>query len=185
MQYRPLQVDEYELRLLTMDDCGNFLDLVNRNRERISTYFPGIVSHCDSIDQLRKHLEERIAESPKGKYAICLIFGPSDGKPIGVIQLKDIDWNAMKRELGYFIDKDYENKGIMSRCIITLLDQTFNEQDLNKVFLRIDIKNTASRKMAEKCGFRQEGLMLMDFKTYANEYVDSVYYGLLKKDFQK
>jgi len=179
--YRPLSFDNYILRPVKRGDTEAFLELVNNNRERVTPYFPGIVTHCDSPATLQKHIEERIAGAGEGKYIPLVIKDTAAQKLAGVIQVKDIDYNALKRELGAFVDERYARKGVMLAALEQVIDYSFNEQGLNKLFLRTAQDNTAARKLAEKAGFELEGTFKSDFRTTEGQFIDLVYYGLVKK----
>ena len=80
---------------------------------------------------------------------IYLVIDTEAKKIAGVVQLKDIDFNAGKREFGYFVDRDYVNKGIATKSIAAAARFCFDTLNLNKVFMRIAEENTASRRVAE------------------------------------
>ena len=174
--------DNYTIRPIRLSDTEAYFELVNSNLSRISDYFPGIIKFTGDIETTRDHIKDRIAGEEKGNYMIYLLVENESDKLIGVIQLKDIDQNAGKREMGMFIDKDFTNKGLMTKCVSMAADYCFNELDLNKVFLRIAMDNVASRRVAEKSGFEVEGILRHDFKTSAGKLIDAVYYGKLKSD---
>lgn len=177
--------DNYTLSPITLDDTNIFFELIENNRERISTYFPGIVGFTKTLEETKAHIEERIAGAESGKYMIYLITDTSNNKIAGVVQMKDIDFNARKREFGIFIDEAYLKQGIATKSILASIDYCFNNLKLNKVFVRIAEENTASRGVAEKCGFKVEGILRQDFMTSDGKLIDLYYYGLLKEEFTK
>lgn len=177
--------DNYALRPITLDDASEFFQMVENNKHRIETYFPGIVSKTKTIEETKTHIAERIEGAEKGKYMIYLIIDNPTKKFVGVVQLKDIDTNAKKRELGFFVISNYEKKGIATKAIIAASDFCFNTLNLNKVFMRIAEENTASRRVAEKCGFKVEGKLRDDFTTSDGKLITLFYYGLLKNEFNK
>lgn len=181
INYQPLPFENYTVRPVVPGDTEAFLELVNNNRERITAYFPGIVTHCDTVQTLQKHLEERIAAAGEGKYIPLVIEDTTSSKLVGVIQVKDIDFNALKRELGAFVDKEYARKGVMLEALKQVIDYSFTIQGLNKLFLRTATDNTAARRLAEKAGFELEGTFKSDFRTTEGKFIDLVYYGLVKK----
>jgi RimJ/RimL family protein N-acetyltransferase len=63
-----------------------------------------------------------------------------------------------------------------------LLDYGFKALDLNRVEADIDPRNTASARVLEKLGFRQEGYMPERW-IVQGEPADTVYYGLLRRYF--
>lgn len=180
-----MNFDNYTLSPITLDDTNIFFELIENNRERISTYFPGIVGFTKTLEETKAHIEERIAGAESGKYMIYLITDTSNNKIAGVVQMKDIDFNARKREFGIFIDEAYLKQGIATKSILASIDYCFNNLKLNKVFVRIAEENTASRGVAEKCGFKVEGILRQDFMTSDGKLIDLYYYGLLKEEFTK
>ena len=179
-----MNFDNYTIRPITLDDSDGFFQLVEINKGRISTYFPGIVTKTTTLEETKVHIAERIEGAEKGKYMIYLIVDNLKKQFAGVIQLKDIDTNAKKREFGFFVDSEYENKGIATKSILAACDFCFNTLNLNKVFMRIAEENTASRRVAEKCGFKVEGIMRNDFMTSDGKLINLFYYGLLKEELK-
>jgi ribosomal-protein-serine acetyltransferase len=179
-----MNFDNYVIRPITLEDAADFFQLVENNRQRISTYFPGIVTKTNTLEETITHIAERIEGADKGKYMIYLIIEIPTNKMIGVVQLKDIDTNAKKREFGFFVDSNYERKGIATKSILTASNFCFNTLNLNKVFMRIAEENTASRRVAEKCGFKIEGVMRNDFMTNDGKLINLFYYGLLKEELK-
>jgi ribosomal-protein-alanine N-acetyltransferase len=60
--------------------------------------------------------------------------------------------------LGYWIDGRYAGRGIMPTAVALLTDHCFGPTRLHRVEANIRPENTASRRVVEKLGFRQEGL---------------------------
>ena len=85
----------------------------------------------------------------------------SEGRPIGEICLKHINWEKMEGELSIHLQNDaVKNRGAGTRAERLLLAYAFEELRLNAVTARVIPKNTRSRHVLEKTGFafiRQEG----------------------------
>jgi len=62
-------------------------------------------------------------------------------------------------DIGYWIDGEYEGRGITSRSAQALISSVFEELGLSKVDLRTSIGNTRSRAVAERLGFTFEGVL--------------------------
>jgi RimJ/RimL family protein N-acetyltransferase len=70
-----------------------------------------------------------------------------DRKPIGVCNLKNIDWNQGVGEGGIFIgEPDFLNSTVPIKVVMLFLDYLFNRKDLSKIILKILKSNRASRK---------------------------------------
>jgi ribosomal-protein-serine acetyltransferase len=99
------------------------------------------------------------------------------------MDIKSIDWNIPKAELGFFIDENYEGKGIISIAVSKVVEHCFETLKMKKLFLRTHEKNIGSRKVAEKNGFTVEGIIRSDYKTTRGVIVDLMYYGLLESEY--
>lgn len=98
--------------------------------------------------------------------------------------IKNIDYSLAKCELGYFIDIDFEGKGITSQAVKNVLDFCFGEIKMNKVTICTSLVNTASQRVATKHGFVQEGMLRQEFKNGKGQLEDILYFGLLKQDYK-
>jgi len=62
-------------------------------------------------------------------------------------------------DIGYWIDGEYEGRGITSRSARALIASVFEELGLSKVDLRTSVGNERSRAVAERLGFSFEGVL--------------------------
>ncbi|QNM98622.1 GNAT family N-acetyltransferase [Chitinimonas koreensis] len=102
----------------------------------------------------------------------------SDRRLIGSAGL--FKWNRSWRNaaLGYELARDCQGQGLMSEALRAVLGYGFGEMRLHRVQAEIHPDNAASRRLAERLGFRQEGL-LRDSGYWGGRYHDLVCYGLL------
>ena len=66
---------------------------------------------------------------------------------------------AGSADVGYWIDGDYEGRGIVRRATHALVSMAFAELELNRVELRTSVENARSRGLAERLGFKFEGVL--------------------------
>jgi RimJ/RimL family protein N-acetyltransferase len=84
------------------------------------------------------------------------------GKHIGWIDLKNIDKLNKHAELGIAIrDKNYWGKGYDYLQCKKLL-WGFNELDLNKIWLRVEVDHERAIKSYKRMGFVEEGILRQD-----------------------
>jgi RimJ/RimL family protein N-acetyltransferase len=172
--------DHYLLRPLRSDDALQLLRLVAANRERISNYLPKTAKSIYDKSSAKNYIREKL-KNERDKREFCfLVVDTVTQEPCGAVFLKNFEWTIPKCELGYFIDKEYEGKGVISGAIKEITRFCFEELKLNKLFLRSATDNPGSRRIAEKNGFIQEGVLRKDFMTEKGELIDVVYYGLVK-----
>jgi len=77
---------------------------------------------------------------------------------IGQISLGGVILGAMRGgHIGYWIDKNYANKGFTTQAVMALTDYSFSALNLHRIEINIRPENTASRRVAEKAGYIFEG----------------------------
>jgi RimJ/RimL family protein N-acetyltransferase len=169
--------DNYTIRLLTIHDLDAYFQLVEKNRQRLEDFFTGTVTKTKTFEDTRTFITDITQRANDRTYFPYIIVDNSNDKIAGFLDLKNIDWNIPKSELGCYIDKDYANKGIATKAFRLFCDFCFAEYKFQKLFLRTHHNNTFARRVAEKCGFEIEGTIRRDYKTTSGEIVDLIYYG--------
>lgn len=172
-----MQFDNYSIRLLVPQDLDAFYNLVDKNRPRLEDFFAGTVSKTRTLKETEKFITEIILKVREKTYFPYIIIDNSNNSIIGFIDLKNIDWNIPKSELGCYIDEKYAGKGITTRAINLFCDYCFEKYSFKKLYLRTHKNNMSARSVAEKCGFEIEGIIRRDYKTTAGKIVDLMYYG--------
>ena len=85
-------------------------------------------------------------------------------------------------EIGYWIAKDYEGKGIMTECVRAIINYGFNDINLHRIQIRCDANNSKSKVIPERLGFKLEGIIRENHKR-DGEFTDGFTFGLLKKEW--
>ncbi|WMM26226.1 GNAT family protein [Tissierella sp. MB52-C2] len=87
-----------------------------------------------------------------------IIVEKKSKKPIGVTSLINIDYKNRNAECIIDIgDKEAWGKGYGAEAMKLLLDFSFLEMNLHRIFLRVFSFNDRAIKLYEKLGFQQEG----------------------------
>jgi ribosomal-protein-alanine N-acetyltransferase len=78
---------------------------------------------------------------------------------VGQITLGGIVLGALRgAHIGYWIDSRYSNRGITTQSVNLLTRYAFDELALHRIEINLRPENSASKKVAEKCGYTFEGL---------------------------
>ncbi len=178
MSFTDLKIDRIEHVL-----PKEFYNLVNKNSTHIGKTFPVTLANSDSLKKAEDFLEvSRNKEKTKeGFYFYARDIQANN--LIGYLCVKTIDYRISKCELGYFVDEDYQGKGITSKMVVDALDFCFNELKMNKVFICTSEINLASQRIALKHNFKQEGILRDEFRNGDGELQNTVYFGLLKSEY--
>lgn len=118
-----------------------------------------------------------------GKDEKILAICTNSGNHIGNIKYGPIDWSNKNCEISIVIgEKDYWNKGVASESMYVVMKHLFNTLGMHRV--GADTCNPAFKKMAEKLGFREEGILRerMDINGIR---VDYLILGILHDEFKE
>ena len=170
---------DYIIRQLCVNDTQIFFDLINNNRKRLEDFFPGTISKNKSIEETMALIPGVISKAENRTYFSFIILDTRTARPVGYIDIKNIDWRIPRGELGYFIDEHYEGKGISTKAVSEIIKHCTHDLNFIKLFLRTHDSNTGSKRVAEKNGFIIEGLIRNDHRKTNGEIVDLIYYGLV------
>lgn len=137
-------------------DVKYFVKWMNNpeTREYLIRRFP--ISTLDEKEWVEKI--SRMAKNPTD--IVFVIETRADNKPIGTIGLHNINWVDRNATTGTVIgDENFRNKGYATEAKLLLLKYAFDAIGLHKIHSRAFVKNLASRKYSEKCGYVEEGVL--------------------------
>jgi ribosomal-protein-serine acetyltransferase len=92
-----------------------------------------------------------------------LIFDKTSKAFLGSTGLHRIDWNVRKFEIGYWIRDSASGKGYVSEAVQGVTQFAAEYLNANRIEIRCDVMNSASRKVAERCGYHLEAIFLKSF----------------------
>jgi ribosomal-protein-serine acetyltransferase len=176
-----MKFGNYSLSPPTPADAPAILELVSINRPRLIDNFPGTTVAVIDLVSTKGFVKEKIQQAKRKELFCFFLKDNKKRKVVGMFIIKSIEWKIPKAELGYYIDKDYEGKGITSKAVAKVIRHCFSDLKMNKLFLRTVKNNKGSQRVAEKNGFKREGTLRKDFRTGKGKLVDVYYYGLVKK----
>jgi len=85
-------------------------------------------------------------------------------------------------EIGYWIHKDYINKGLVTESTAALVKVGFEIIHIHRIEIHCDPRNLASASVPRKLGFTHEGTLRA--KTpFLDYWIDSMIWGLLENEY--
>lgn len=82
-----------------------------------------------------------------------------------------------------WLSNDFVGKGLATSACKQFINHAFNDLDLKKVEIIVATKNSKSKAIPERIGFKEEGIIRND-EFLNGEYHDRVIYGLLKEEWE-
>ena len=147
-----LETDRLILRTWELKDLDDFFEYASVEGVGEKAGWEHHKSKDKSLEILKMFIEE------KKVFAIVLKENQKVIGSIGIEELseeldKDLD-NLLGRELGYVLNKDYWNKGIMKEAVSKVVDYCFNTLKLNFLMASYFNHNIASKKVLENLNFK-------------------------------
>jgi [ribosomal protein S5]-alanine N-acetyltransferase len=128
----------------------------------------------------KKWIEETIFSYDPLKLAVCLHENDS---LIGMVSLSDFNWINRSAECACMIgEKSAWGHGYAVEARLQLLKFGFLERSLHRVSSQILEGNLAGRRMVQKCGFKEEGL-LREAVFKNGRFQNVVIYSILQDEF--
>lgn len=129
--------------------------LVRENLDRLHPWMNWAVEDY-SIETANGYIERTLRSfADDGRFEACLLWGKT---LIGTIGFHGLDNLNKSAYIGYWIAKEYEGKGIITKSCRVLIDHLFNDRELNRVVITCNVENVRSRAVPERLGFKFEGI---------------------------
>ena len=87
-------------------------------------------------------------------------------------------------ELGYFVEAGHEDRGYIVEAAIAALQLIFDDLQASRVRLECDDTNLRSRRVAERCGFVQEGQIRQNKKNADGTFTGTLFFGMLRNEYE-
>ncbi|MBI1248633.1 GNAT family N-acetyltransferase [bacterium] len=167
------------LELLEPQHAAEIFAVVDANREHLRPWMPWVdstVSVAD-VEAFISTTLTQVANNDGFQTAIR-----ADEKIVGVIGMHKIDWRNKSTSLGYWLAKEAQGKGIMTKTCAAYVAHSFSELGLHRMEIRCATENSRSRAIPQRLGFVSEGTV-RDAEWVNGRYVDHVVYGLLSGEW--
>lgn len=165
-----------ELRMLEERHAELLFALVEQNRERHPE-----IPQLFSLEDARMYIKLDLALFAENKGLGIGIW--YRGNLAGAVRYHEIDWTNRSTELGYWLGAAFEGKGLVTTACQVMIEHAFKELGLNRVVISCAPENQRSRAIAEKLGFKQEGI-LRQSDWLKDQFVDQVVYGMLSSEWR-
>jgi ribosomal-protein-serine acetyltransferase len=180
-----MKFNNWKLEKIQNIRFDEFFELIENNRSRIQKTFPVTVSNCLDLKTTNEFIVKNIQIEKEKTGYYFYIRSIETNNLIGYIGIKKIDYHISKCELFYFIDKNFEGKGIISKAVSEVIGFCFDELKMNKIYICTSKINFGSQQIALKNGFVLEGTLREEFKNHEGVLEDINYYGLLESHYEK
>lgn len=176
------QIDEHlQLELPEPRHAAELCRLVRRNLKHLKPWMPWAIDDY-SEEHARQWIRRTLDEfSQDGRFSSLIRL---NDRIIGTIGFHDLDTANRRASIGYWIDKRYEGRGIVTRCCRVLVNYLFDTMKLNRVQINCNIENVRSRAIPERLGFTLEGT-LREMELVDGRFGDWAVYAMLRSEWKR
>ena len=173
--------DRSELRLIELRHADELNALVIQNFEHIREWSAWLTDKERQVERTREWIRQNLTRfADNESFTVGIWY---NGALAGQIDFANVDRNARKFETGYWLGASFQGKGLVTRACRVLINYAFQELQFNRVEMHCAVENKRSRRIPEKLGFREEGLLRQSGWLH-DHFVDEVIYGLLASEWQ-
>jgi ribosomal-protein-serine acetyltransferase len=172
-----LSVDsELQLRPLGLEDAQDWYRAIAENRAHIARWVrtaPGVAS----VEEAKRLIDARQIRTLTHEEVYVGLW--HNGLIAGSISVR-VDWRERQASFGYWLVEALQGQGLMTRSCQAVIAVLFGH-GVHRVEIRCATENEASRRIPERLGFTQEGI-LRHVQSLNGRFVDHAVYGLLASE---
>lgn len=170
---------EIELRTVAVAEFESVFSAVDQNRAHLREWLPWVDASKSArgyLDVIKywQHDIDSGAGLPMGVYF--------KGEFIGMCGFNTIDNQSKRAQIGYWISKEFEGRGVVRKAVESLIDYGFSQLELNRIEIICGVENKRSRKLPESLEFTEEGVM-KEYEFLYDHFHDCVLYRMLKSEY--
>ncbi len=165
-----------DLRLVTDEDL-DYLYSVTNDLSNTGEYWPLML-------ETKKSFQDKFAQSGFwNDNAGKMLIVDKENNILGEMNYFKGLWYMPGYEIGYRIYGPRDRgKGFASEALELFVDFMFRSKQINRLEIEADVDNVGSKRIAEKCGFKVEGIKKQS--SFLNgRYRDNVLLALVKEDY--
>jgi len=171
--------DELYLEIVNSFRTEEIFEVAQKNYGRLKRWLLWIDgATIDSMNEFYNNMLNKFAK--KMAIPAFIIYKDSYIGSIDIVVKKG--YGANYGEIGYWIDKDYEKRGIVTKCASKLINLAFNYLDIKSIVIRCANANSNSCNVAKRLGFKLDGVLRGQVLVDSKEY-NLNYYTLLKDEW--
>jgi ribosomal-protein-serine acetyltransferase len=168
----------HDLRRLNDGDADELYRLIDENRAHLASWLPWAADHTREATREFIRLSQRQAAANDGFQAALVC----DGAIVGVAGFLGVNWPHGSTSIGYWLSERHQGRGLMTDAVRVLVGHAFGEWGLHRVEIRAATGNVRSRRIPERLGFREEGVV-REAERIGERYNDLAVYGILAREW--
>jgi len=154
------EFEDFYLEAIHEKYAWRLCDFCTINNTRLQRFFPKTLEQNSTPDLSKYFVERKLKEFNAKEEFLFVLKEKENHTLIGLIYLKELDWEKKQGELAYAIGYQVEGKGYMTETVKVISDWAFNEHKLKILQIIVHIENKGSIRVAEKAGFTWQKVLM-------------------------
>lgn len=178
--FRAQVLENVYLQLLEERHAAEVFARVDQERAYLREWLPWVdatLAQDDTLSFIRSSLEQ-FASNHGFAAGIW-----SEGQFCGVIGTHKLDWLNRKGEIGYWLGRSFQGKGIIAASCRAVVTHLLCEIGMNRVEIHCASGNDKSCAVARRLGFAEEGIA-GEAQLLHGHFHDVRRFAMLKKDWK-
>jgi RimJ/RimL family protein N-acetyltransferase len=174
------------LRAYQPGDGSMYYQIGQKNQVHLQRYeSSNSILRIHNPEEGERLIQEHNTAWQKGDYYMLGAFDRVTGEFVAQIYVGTVSLELPEYEVGYFADRDHEGMGFITEAVKATLAWIFNELKAQRISLRCRDTNYRSARVAERCGFTQEGHLRRNRRDPDGTLSGDLIYGLLPSEFEQ
>ncbi|MQR02589.1 GNAT family N-acetyltransferase [Glaciimonas soli] len=140
------------------------------------------VTPVPNVDQSELSCRQAYARFLLNEDLMAFFILKSTGELVGGGGLHYVNWDLRRFEVGYWGRTRYLGNGLISEAVKALMQYAMENLHASRVFLTMDERNLASRRLAERVGFEIEGTLRQDRRNIQGNLRNTRVYSVIRVD---
>ena|SRR5579863_3298219 len=172
--------DGIELRGVSVADGPELYAAIDRNRVRLRKWLPWAGLAFEQTDLFAFLQQREIDNAARVSLTTHIRL---HGELCGAIGLHVIDQRHRNTSIGYWLDGEYEGRGIMTRACRAIVTEGFRQYGLHRIEIRCATGNSRSLAIPRRLGFVEEGI-LREAEWVFDQWFDLRVFSMLEQDWK-
>lgn len=173
--------EDIVLRTYQPEDADALFNAISRNRQHLSPWLDW-VSRTTRVEHSVQFIKQAQQDVHNQQALAMGIYYKND--IIGGIGMHQWDHVVKKAQVGYWLSREHEGKGVIAQSMQPFVNFLFDKLALNKIEVYFVAANKRSAKVAERMGCKVEGVLRQG--AMRNGVIeDVVVAGLLRSEWKR
>ncbi len=168
--------ENYYIEPIAEKDAWKLCDFIISNAERLKRFFPKTLEQNLTPDLSRIFVAKKVKELNAKEEFLFKLKEKKNRTIIGLVYIKELDWDKKQAELAYCIAYQFEGMGFITNSVEVLSDYAFDTLGLKTLQIIVHKTNPGSIKVAEKCGYTWQQTLLKEHTPLGENALDMELY---------